>query len=438
MTSPRFSLIFFILSSVFIVFNGGYLAREFKLFPYQFYNEAAQGWTQLRAQQSEKLPWFYIRTNKQQDKVIKNISQTQPGLRLVTEIAAERSILAKIIDLNGNTLHKWEIDWFKIWSNPEHLPKNLVPQAKPGTSIHGAVVMNNGDLVFNFESKGLVRLNLDGEVIWRLPYLTHHSIHQHDDGNLWVSGTKYQTEKVSRLPNLIPPFYEETILEITPEGKIAREWYVADILRRNGYTGLLYLGSLNNENTAIQGDNRLLGNTDLLHLNDVEPFSAKLQSGFFQPGDVMISLRNINTVLVFNVETEKIKYISTGEFVRQHDPDFIDGDTFSVFDNNNNNAPSSQRRSQIVVVSAKDNTSKVFFEGSKDNPFFTRVMGKHQWQPNGNLSITESMSGRGFEIDRQGNVVWEYINYVEPSIVGVVSEVQRLPLEYTELFTKEE
>ena len=436
MTSPKFSFIFFIFSSIFIVFNGGYLAREFKLFPYQLYDRAAQGWTQIRAQQSEELPWFYIRTNRQSDTIVKNISQTQPGLSLVTEIAPERSILAKIVDLKGNTVHKWEIDWFKIWSNPQHLPENLVPQAKPGTSIHGAVVMENGDLVFNFESKGLVRLNPDGEVVWRLPYLTHHSIHQHDDGNLWVSGTKYQTEKVSRLPNLIPPFYEETILEITPEGKIVREWYVADILRRNGYGGLLYLGSLNNENTAIQGDNRLLGNTDLLHLNDVEPFSAKMQPGFFQPGDVMISLRNINTVLVFNVESEKIKYISTGEFVRQHDPDFIDGDTFSVFDNNN--ASQSERRSQIVVVSAKDDTSQVFFEGSKDNPFFTRVMGKHQWQPNGNLLITESMSGRGFEIDRQGNVVWKYVNYVDSSIVGVVSEVQRLPLEYTELFTKEE
>ena len=438
MISPRFSLIFFIISSAFLVFNGGYLAREFKIFPYQLYDQAAKGWTQLQSQQSEKLPWFYIRTSKPSDKVVRNISQTQPGLRLVTEIAAERNILAKIIDVNGNTVHKWEIDWFEIWPNPKHLPKSIVPQSKPGTSIHGAVVMENGDLVFNFESKGLVRLNHDGEVVWRLPYLTHHSIHQHDDGNLWVSGTKYQTKKVSRFPNLIPPFYEETILEITPEGKIVREWYVADILRRNGYEGLLYLGSLNNENTAIQGDNRLLGNTDLVHLNDVEPFSTKLQPGFFQPGDVMISLRNINTVLVFNAESEKIKYISIGQFVRQHDPDFIDGNTFSVFDNNNNNAPPSERRSQIVVVSAKEDTSKVFFEGSQDNPFFTRVMGKHQWQPNGNLLITESMSGRGFEIDRQGNVVWEYINYVEPSIVGVVSEVQRLPLEYTELFTKEE
>ena len=427
---------FFIISSAFIVFNGGYFARELKFFPYQFYQSANEGWKQLRTQQSEQLPWFYIRTNRSPKEVVRNISQTQPGLSLVTEMTSDRNILAKIIDLDGDTVHKWDIDWFKIWSNPEHLPKNIVPKSKPGTNIHGAVVMENGDLVFNFESKGLVRLNRNSEVIWRLPYLTHHSVHQHDDGNLWVSGTKYQTEKVDRLPNLIPPFYEETILEISPEGKILREWYVADILRQNGYTGLLYMGSLNNENTTIQGDDRLLGKTDILHLNDVEPFSAKLQPGFFQPGDVMVSLRNINTVFIFNIESEKIKYISTGEFVRQHDPDFIDGDTISVFDNNNASEP--ERSSKITIVSVKDNRHQVFFAGSKDLKFFTRVMGKHQWQPNGNLLITESMSGRGLEVDPQGKIVWEYINYIDPATVGVVAEVQRLPLDYTQLFTQAE
>lgn len=438
MNSPKSSLIFFIISSTFIIFNIGYLARELKLFPYQLYTEATKGWQEIRARQSEQLPWFYARSNKPSSKVVRNISQTQPGLRLVTEMAAESSISAKVINLEGETVHQWEVDWFKMWPNPKHLPPQLVPKTKPGTNIHGAIVMENGDLIFNFESKGLIRIDRDGEVVWRLPYLTHHSIHRHDDGNLWVSGTKYHTEKVSRLPNLIPPFYEETILEITPGGQIVREWFVADILRKNGYTGLLYLGSLNNENTAIQGDGRLLGTGDILHLNDVEPFSSKLQPGFFQSGDVMVSLRNINTVFVFNVENEKIKFISTGQFVRQHDPDFIDGDTFSVFDNNNNNASAENRQSRIVIVSAKENTSKVFFEGTKGNAFFTRVMGKHQWQPNGNLLITESMSGRGFEVDRQGKIVWEYINYVDRSIVGVVSEVQRLPLEYTQLFNKEE
>ncbi len=439
MTSSRFSLIFFIISSVFIVFNGGYFVREFKLFPYQFYTEAAKGWEKIRDHQSEKLPWYYIRLNKPPSELVSDAGEPYEGLTLVTKMAAERNIAAEIVDLDNETVHKWNIDWFKIWPNAKHLPENVIPKEKPGTHISGVNVMDNGDLVFNFGYLGLVRIDRNGEVVWRLPYQTHHSIHKDDDDNLWVCGTKYHTEIIPSLPHIVPPFYEETILKVSPEGKILREWSVADILRKNGYTGLLYQGTHKNGSTQIKGDGLTLGNSDILHLNDIEPFSNKLEEGFFKQGDVLVSLRNINTVFVFNVETEKIKFISIGQFVRQHDPDFIDGNTFSVFDNNNNSAPQEDlRQSRITIVSAQDNTNKVYFEGTLEKPFFTNVMGKHQWLPNGNLLITETMSGKGFEIDRQGEVVWQYINYVDKGIVGIVEEVQRLPPDYTELFRSEE
>lgn len=61
-------------------------------------------------------------------------------------------------------------------------------------------------------------------------------------------------------------------------------------------------------------------------------------------------------------------------------------------------------------------------------------MGKHQWLPNGNLLITESRWGRTFELNRKGEIVWEYNNYVEPQIVGLVEEVQRLPFAHASLF----
>ena len=133
----------------------------------------------------------------------------------------------KIMDMDGKTLHQWIIDWFKIWPDAKHVPDRLLPKSPPGTHVHGAVLMENGDLVFNFEHLGLVRLDRQGKVVWRLPYQTHHSIDRDDDGNLWVCGQKEHTEPSDRFPNQIPPFVEDTILEVTPEGKIVREWSVA-------------------------------------------------------------------------------------------------------------------------------------------------------------------------------------------------------------------
>ena len=57
----------------------------------------------------------------------------------------------------------------------------------------------------------------------------------------------------------------------------------------------------------------------------------------------MVSLRNIHAVMVFDPDTLNIKYLSIGKVVRQHDPDFIDGNRISIFDNNNV-APESQGR----------------------------------------------------------------------------------------------
>ena len=427
--SEKLSLIAFRFSSIFIIFCFGFLLREFELFPYQLYVEAKKGLEKVYNSVTNTLPWYYTRLENLPPKELSSRGKPQSGLNLVTRIAADHTISAAILDINGKAVHEWNIDWFKLWPNPQHLPEESLPQEKPGTHIHGAVLMENGDLIFNFENLGLIRIDLNGEVVWRLDYITHHSIHRHDDGNLWVSGRRYHTQRVDRLPHLEPPFFEETIVEVTPEGEILREWFVADILRKNGYEGLLYLGTLNNTSTYITE------NTDIFHLNDVEPFPLTLEEDFFRQGDVIVSLRNINTVFVFNSETDEIKYISFGQFVRQHDPDFIDGNTFSVFDNNNDSTLSpEQRQSRIVIVSARENSSEVFFEGTPENPFFTHIMGKHQWQPDGNLLITESVSGRGFEVNQQGEVVWEYINYVDDEVVGIVEEVQRLPEAYSNIF----
>ena len=71
-------------------------------------------------------------------------------------------------------------------------------------------------------------------------------------------------------------------------------------------------------------------------------------------------------------------------------------------------------------------------------PFFTSIMGKHQWLPNGNMLFTESMNGRAFEIDQEGEIVWEFFNIVDDGYIGLVEEVSRLPVEFTEAFFAEQ
>jgi hypothetical protein len=216
---------------------------------------------------------------------------------------------------------------------------------------------------------------------------------------------------------------------VSPEGEIIQEISVMDLLKNNDLNGLLYMGTLNNMSTEVRGDT--------LHLNDVEVFPSSMEPGIFEVGDIMISLRNINTILVFRPDNKKIKFLSTGGFVRQHDPDFLDGNTISVFDNNNIGPNSNGHQSRILILSAIENKSFVYYSGNKDHRFYTNIMGKHQWLPNGNLLISEPRNGRAFEINKDGKIVWQFFNEVEPGIVGLMEEVERLPFKYTGLFSKE-
>ena len=75
-------------------------------------------------------------------------------------------------------------------------------------------------------------------------------------------------------------------------------------------TTFLLIDENGNEHGIVTGDT--------LHLNDVETFPSHLEEGVFKAGDIMLSLRNINTVLVFRDEDLKVTHINTGTVVRQH------------------------------------------------------------------------------------------------------------------------
>ena len=423
-----FSRLIFVVSAILVIYFNGILLGKYHLFPTQVVTYAEKGFYSLLIKIKPTRAWYYKFVGDKYTATHQQYGSNLEGINLISKIGIDKQLMVEIVDMKGNKIHEWLIDWFKIWPDAEHLPESYIPKQKPGAFVHGAIIMENGDLIFNFEGLGLVRLDRKGEVVWRLPYQTHHTVHQHDDGNVWVCGFKMTEPFDSRFPNRNQPFREPTLLEITTDGVIVNEWSVADLLIENGLIGLLHI------NISDKNSRKVLANMDRLHLNDVEPFPASMKEDYFKKGDILVSLRNVNTVFVFNRYNRRIKFICTGWFVWQHDPDFIDGNSFSVFDNNNIAPENNGHQSRIVIVSARDRKSKVFFEGNYRSPFYTDIMGKHQWLENGNLLVTEAKNGRAFEINPQGKIMWEYVNYVDHGIIGAISEVQRLPLEYRKLF----
>lgn len=427
--TDKLSLSMFVLSLCILMFLYGYASHQFKIFPYSFLAEAAK---QANLFLSSTLnPWFYRKTTHTQKLPTYEKHKAYNGLTLVTSIASDYSLVVSVIDMNGKLVHQWDTDWFRIWPDATHISQSDRPKSQPGTHIHGTILLENGDLIFNFEYLGLVRLDICGNVVWRFPHSTHHSIYRDEYDNLWVSGRIAHQEPLSGFPNYIPPFFEPMVFKVSLDGEMLNQISILRLLKNNDLRGLLFLSNIENDLTPyVSGD--------IFHLNDIETFPSSMEEGIFEAGDIMVSLRNSSTILVFDEKDLKIKQVVIGEFTRQHDPDFIDGNTISIFDNNNYAPDGYGHHSRILIRSFLDHQLQVYYTGDKENPFYTYIMGKHDWLPNGNMLITESANGRIFEITDKGEIVWEYINIVYEGYIGIVEEAYRLsPDKYTKDFFQE-
>jgi hypothetical protein len=259
--------------------------------------------------------------------------------------------------------------------------------------IHGALLLPSGDVIFNLDYVGLVRLNARSEVVWKLPYRTHHSIFQDADGKLWVCGAKWHADRAAEFPGMKPPFRDDIILRVSEDGVVEREISVLQAIYESEFYSLTLAA------------NRTAG--DILHMNDVEVLSEQKADAFdlFEAGDIMISLRHPYAVLVIDGKTNRIKWSMTHPFIDQHDPDFTDDGYITVFDNSLDHLGGSR----ILSIEPSTKQVKIRYGHEENQYFFTFRCGKHQHLSNGNMLITESWAGRVFEINANGEVVWSWI-----------------------------
>jgi len=331
--------------------------------------------------------------------------------------------------MEGKVLNQWKVSFNKIWPDAHHLDR------QPGDfhqGINGAKLYENGDIVFNFDRKGLVKIDKCSNVIWKLPYRGHHSIYEDKEGNLWFPSVK-KLKQPYRIANLITLEEPEYIFKISPEGKLLKEINIIDaIIRSNMGAQLFSIGK-----PTIKLRDKTKGEK-YTHLNEVEILEGEKADAFplFDEGDIMVSIRNFNMVLVIDPDTEKVKWSMTGPFIRQHDPDFLENGRISIFDNRGGKESNEFfGDSRILEIDPETKKVSVLYEGSDDNPFFSRVMGSHQRLPNGNILITESMRGRVFEVNGEGEIVWSYIYRWDEDEVIVTYQAERYPESYRKFNT---
>jgi hypothetical protein len=340
----------------------------------------------------------------------------------------------RLIRRNGETVNRWPAKFSALFPDTSRLANK--PATDWNVDIHGALAEPDGSVVFNFEYTALVKLDRCGAVLWSLPLPTHHSVERAEGGGYWVPGRRsYEAGETSPFPPFGTPLQEDTILKVSADGAVLAEVSIPGLFYANDLETLL---TANGEwiTPKIPNEN------EIVHANKITELTRDLAGDFpqFEAGDLLLSLREYNMLLIANPDTRRIKWWKIGPWARQHDPEFVPGGKIVVFNNNIYRAafgmgPDISRRdiprvSNIIEYDFRSGSHRVLFGGVPGQEFLSVIRGKVEYLPTGNLLITESEGGTVIEADANGRIVWEYVNRYDGNSVAELNEARVYPADY--------
>ncbi|MEM7022433.1 MAG: arylsulfotransferase family protein [Pseudomonadota bacterium] len=347
----------------------------------------------------------------------------------------------RLISRDGAIVAHWPVRFSEHFPDPTHLTNP--PETDRNVDIHGALINPDGSVVFNYEDSGTVKLSRCNVVLWTLPHATHHSVEKAEEGGYWIPGSRRvsstDAEAFPPFTDAAPdvPFADRLILKVTEDGAIDLELSVTQALYDSGLEPILTAGGFPfREQSAWD--------RELVHLNKIGELPSAMADAFpqFEAGDLVLSLRNFNLVFVVDPDDGRVKWHHTGPWRRQHDPEFSPDGTIVIFNNNTYETelidrsvsdPNTPRVSNIIRIDPMTGQTEIVYGMNPDQEMLSVIRGKHDLTPDGGLFITEFEAGRVFEVDAEGETVWEYINRYDDERVLEITEGRLYPGAYFEV-----
>lgn len=350
----------------------------------------------------------------------------QPGLTAITSSwrdSTSSKVGVKLLSREGNVVHQWLFDRSVVFPNDLDVKGN--PEKASISSSH---LLPEGDLIVTLGYVGIARLNACGDVLWTLPEGVHHWGTRADDGSFWVPGVSAERRNSSAqypdgYPGIEKPVWLDRILNVTEDGRVRKDIYILDVLYENGLERFIP------KMMASTWPSRGEVPDDITHLNDVEPLGSEIADEYplFDAGDLLVSLRHLNLVFVFDPETLNVKWYASDPFVYQHDPDFIGDGWIGIFNNNRDLTGDGRMLgdSEIVALQPHTDSVRVLFPTEQSEPFHTFHRGTWQQLENGNMFLAETTKGRVVEVTPDGRTAWEWVHESYGSTVSGVADIHR-------------
>lgn len=221
---------------------------------------------------------------------------------------------------DAKIIHKWIPDINIIVNKFDSSNRYVVRTRleKNATALSHPFMMNDGSIIFN--AGGIFKVDKNSNLVWFNTTPSHHSIEQDFDGNFWICGYNSSNRNADKFQIM-----DDAVQKISSiNGSVLFEKSVFEILMENGYNRGLFF--INPQNTSTST------HLDYMHLNDVQPIL--FDSKYWKKGDLLLSLRHQNLLLLYRPSINKIIWRQNGPWLRQHDVDVIDSTHIGVLGNN--------------------------------------------------------------------------------------------------------
>ena len=303
-----------------------------------------------------------------------------------------------LIDLQGEVVHTWNMPY---------------PPGLSGCLTERGTLFYNGrtseqSFLSRFPFKGGVVLEADwnGKVLWEVRHPDHHhhgillrngNVLLHCMGEVpeeiarrvkggMAEGNMQSGQYASRPVSEADKMYSDYLAEVTPAGHTVWEWRTWE-----------HLDPVADGIAEVQAPRTLWAQG-----NSVEELPD---------GDILASYRPTSTVIRISRKTGKIVWkLGPPTVAGQHAPTLLENGNVLIFDNGPHRLDDSVPYSRAIEVDPATNAIVWKYQDKPAWNFFSPRMGCAQRLPNGNTLITESSFGRFFEVTKEGEIVWEYIN----------------------------
>ena len=310
---------------------------------------------------------------------------TYNGLNLWTDAARAQAVL---MDMAGKELHRWQLP---------------IEAAFPGDrkeSVNGwrrVRLLENGDLLAIYEGVGLIRIDRESRLLWAYPGDAHHDLDITDDGLIYV--LTREAEVLPRISKELPVLHDFVVV-LASDGTELRRISLLEAIERSDYSDLMQraLGSL----SVRRRDGAAPG--DIFHTNTLEILDGSLGDRLppFRAGNVLVSMRQTNTIAVLDMKQARITWAMSGPWVMQHQPTVLANGNILLFDN-----LGAGGRSRVIEFDPSTQEITWSYDG-REYELFSPILGSNQRLPNGNTIITESVYGRAIEVAPSKQIVWEF------------------------------